>query len=66
MAHDDIRLLDKKGVCELIGVSESTLLRNVSRGLFPKPLRMGRRLVRWRLQDIRRWLDKGCPRLTEN
>ena len=49
-----IRLAD---VRELLGVSASTVYRWQSEGSFPKPLKLGRNMVRWRIDDIVAWRD---------
>ena len=42
-------LLRDKEVARMIGVSRGTLWRMVRAGLFPPPIRVGLRAVRWRL-----------------
>jgi prophage regulatory protein len=49
-----IRLAD---LCELLGVSRSTIYKWVSDGTFPAPLHVGERAVRWRMQDVETWRD---------
>ena len=44
----------------LIGVSARTWRRWHSAGLVPAPVRVGRS-VRWRVDEIVRWLRAGCP-----
>jgi predicted DNA-binding transcriptional regulator AlpA len=41
-------------------VSPRTLWRLLSAGKLPEPIRVGRS-VRWRMSDIREWIDSGCP-----
>jgi excisionase family DNA binding protein len=45
---------------QLLNVSERTLYRLKSSGRLPKPIELGG-LVRWRLTEIHRWIDQGCP-----
>lgn len=47
-----IRLND---VCNIVGLSRSTIYRWLSLGLFPQPVRIGARAVRWRIEDIGAW-----------
>jgi prophage regulatory protein len=44
-------------VCALVGLRRSALYNAVSRGEFPKPLKIGRRAVAWRRSDIEAWLE---------
>ena len=54
-------LLDISAVAELCQVSQRTVLRWVRQGYIPQPLRVGRRLLRFRRDDISAWLARGCP-----
>ncbi|MGY4828190.1 helix-turn-helix transcriptional regulator [Sphaerotilaceae bacterium SBD11-9] len=45
--------------CGLLSVSEATFDRMVANGAFPKPVKVGPRLVRWKATDIRDWLDRS-------
>jgi prophage regulatory protein len=59
--ESDERLLRRKEVEELTGLSRSGLYRLMEEGRFPRPLKVGRASVRWRLSEVRAWMD-GCPR----
>ena len=61
--HEE-RLLNEREVAELIGVSKSTLRRMVSANEFPKPIRIGKRAIRWRKSEVLEWLASR-PRATE-
>ena len=50
------RLLRRQEVESLTGLSRATLYSLMAEGRFPKPLRLGRRSVGWRLSDIDNWL----------
>jgi len=54
---DDLRLLDQAQAAELLQVSPRTLEGWRCRGGGPRFIRVGRR-VRYRLQDLRAWLDE--------
>ena len=41
------------GVPGIIPVSRGTWLMGVKLGLYPKPVRVGKRAVAWRVEDIR-------------
>lgn len=52
-------LIGVEELARMIGVSERTLWRLVSSGRVPAPVRIGRS-TRWRLAEIREWIDRGC------
>ncbi len=58
-------LLGTKDVCVLVALSRATLRRMVSAGEFPQPIHVGigisRRSLRWRLVDVRAWVDALKP-----
>ena len=51
------RLLKRREVEEITGLSRSTIYRMVKTGQFPQPVRVGPKAVRWRLSDIIAWLE---------
>ena len=59
------RLLNERQVCDLVGVSKSTLRRLVAAGEFPPALRIGPRASRWRLSGVLAWIDSR-PLATAN
>ena len=44
----------------LLNISTRTLWRLRSAGQLPEPIRFGG-TVRWRLEEIRKWIAEGCP-----
>ena len=48
-------LLRLKDVCALLGISRSTIYYRVSDGSFPGPVKIGKRSVRWRAEDLDAW-----------
>ncbi len=42
-------------VYNIVGLSRSTIYLRLSQGLFPQPVRIGSRTVRWRMEDIEAW-----------
>lgn len=50
------RILRRQEVEALTGLSRATIYALMTEGRFPKPLRLGRRSVGWRLADIDGWL----------
>jgi predicted DNA-binding transcriptional regulator AlpA len=53
-------LIDRKGLARLLCRSIASLDRDAAAGRLPCPLRIGGSL-RWKLSDIREWLDAGAP-----
>ena len=52
-------LIGKKEACSILGgISEATLWRGVREGRFPKPLKLGRFIARWRREDLAACIEK--------
>ena len=51
------RLINIKEVCELLGISRSSVHKRLSEGTFPQSVRVGPRTVRWPLDAIEAWRD---------
>jgi len=51
------RIYRRPDVEALTGLSRSTLYAMMSRGQFPKPVRLGLRAVGWRERDLFAWLE---------
>jgi prophage regulatory protein len=49
-----IRLTD---VCELLGISRSTIYNLLANSDFPQPVRVGQKAVRWHVDAIDAWRD---------
>jgi prophage regulatory protein len=47
-----------KAVCERTGLHYSTLYAKMLINEFPRPIKLGRRAVGWRSEDIEEWLRK--------
>ena len=56
--NDDRRLLTSREVCKRCSINIRTLYRMVERGDFPEPVRYNRKLVRWRMVDVERAINK--------
>ena len=52
MNVNDCRLMTRNEILTLVQISRSTLRSMVDVGNFPSPVRVGRRAVRWRAQDV--------------
>jgi len=55
---EPIQLLDVRALAAALYLSVATVRRKVKLGELPQPaVRMGQRIVRWRLRDVRAFLD---------
>lgn len=52
------KTLRRPQVEELVGLSRSTLYEMMSRGEFPRPLRIGKRAVAWKQSTVIEWLSQ--------
>ena len=61
----DGELIDVSRIARLLDVSTRTVWRMVRRGELHGPFKVGGG-TRWRRVDIDRWLDEGCPAVSES
>ncbi len=54
----DVAVINVREVAELLGVNTRTIWRLCQRNELPPPLRLGPRILRWRLADLREHLDR--------
>lgn len=55
------RLLRRRQVEEITGLSRSSIYRLMRKGEFPSPVRVGPSAVRWKASDISAWLESRPP-----
>lgn len=53
-------LMGASAAAKLCGISLASWYRHLSAGKTPRPIRLGGRVL-WRVSDLRRWIDLGCP-----
>lgn len=51
-----MKMLKRTDVEVMIGLSRSTIYAGIAEGTFPKPIRVGRRAVRFLQSDIEQWI----------
>ena len=51
------RFLRLAEVLRLTQLSKASVYRKIRRGTFPAQVKVGRRGVRWRADEVREWLD---------
>ncbi len=54
-------LVDARQAAQLCQVSRATWARWNSSGRTPTPLHLSNGCVRWRLDELKRWTEAGCP-----
>ena len=54
------RLLTRREVVEITGLSPATIYRQMPKGQFPRQVRVGYRGVRWRASEVFAWV-KSLP-----
>jgi len=54
-------MITMREAAALVGVSPATWIRMRDCGKTPKPIKLGARCVRWRLDELRMWVEAGCP-----
>ena len=54
---DTMRLLRLPDVCEITGLSPTTVWRREKDGQFPRRRRLGANLVAWRSDEIEAWIE---------
>jgi excisionase family DNA binding protein len=57
---DEPLLLNAREVARLLTVSARTVWKLAATERLPAPVRIGR-CVRWRAEELRAWVDAGCP-----
>lgn len=58
--YNALQLIDVQEFAQLLSVSTRTVWRMLSHGKLVAPVRIGGS-VRWRLADVERWIEDGCP-----
>ena len=51
------RLLRRRQIEEITGLSRSSIYRLMQTGDFPRPIRVGPAAVRWKASEITAWLE---------
>lgn len=54
-------MIDTRTTAKLLNISPRTLHRLDEEQAIPQPMRIGKKVIRWRLAEIRAWMDAGCP-----
>ena len=56
MTYMDDPLLRRREVLAITKMSKSSLCKKMSRRLFPQPISLGPRMVRWRSSEVHQWI----------
>ena len=54
-------LIDTATTAKLLGISSRTLYRLNDEKATPEPVRIGGKIIRWRLAELLEWIEAGCP-----
>jgi predicted DNA-binding transcriptional regulator AlpA len=54
----NFRFIPKRELCSMLGISRASLERGVAEGRIPRPYKLGLRTVRWRSDEIERYLNE--------
>ena len=60
------RALRLEEVVGLVSLSSATVYRMMSRGEFPRPVRVGRRAARWHSDEVEEWLASRPQTIPES
>ena len=58
-AHDPIHI-GAEDAARVLGIGRTLFYSLQSGGRLPAPVKLGRRAL-WRVDELRRWSDAGCP-----
>jgi excisionase family DNA binding protein len=56
-------LLTIEEVADQLQVTPRTIERWIVSREIPPPIRIGRRVRRWKVDELQEWIDGGCPAL---
>lgn len=51
------RIVRRPELEKLVGLKKSQIYSLIADGLFPKPIRIGKRAVGWPLSELKAWID---------
>lgn len=54
---EDMAILRLPEVIKLVGLGRTSIYDMMAKGIFPRPVSLGRRAVGWVTADIRNWLQ---------
>jgi prophage regulatory protein len=60
------RILRRKEVQQLTGLSCSTIYAFMKNNQFPKSLNLGGRMVGWKLSSIENWIEAQCAKANKS
>ncbi len=52
------KVMRRPEVEHVVGLSRSAIYAAMNKGQFPRPIKIGRRAVGWRLSTIENWLEE--------
>ena len=61
MVDEQTQLLRRGEVEKMVGLGRSAIYNAMRKGQFPTPIKIGVGSVRWKMSDLRQYID-GCER----
>ena len=58
-SQDSAKLVSVAELSAMLGVTQITIARWKKSGVLPPCVRLGRRLIRWRMADIEKWIQSS-------
>ena len=55
--HAPQKLIRSRDIAMVVGLSRSQIYVAMNEGTFPRPVRIGKRTVAWRSDEIAAWID---------
>lgn len=53
-----MKLIKLKAVMDCTGLARSTLYKFIAEGRFPKPVKLGARMVAWVKSEVQTWIEE--------
>lgn len=60
-ASAELLMVNRRQAAAIAAVSVATWDRMTASGKTPEPIHLSKGCVRWRLDDLRKWVALGCP-----
>jgi prophage regulatory protein len=56
--YNTVKLLRLSDVSKMVGISKKNLYKELTRRTFPQPLKIGERIIVWRIEDIENYIKE--------
>lgn len=55
--HAPQKLIRSRDITKVVGLARSTIYAHMAEGDFPTPVKIGKRLVAWRADEVAAWVE---------